>query len=98
MVRKDGPYAHGPGVQSGFPAETAERSMAMYNIDLFTDNDVAEYGEERKDGWERGRAVDDEEGHIVDLEAVRQVAYALAILVGVSYDHDLVPSVDESLG
>lgn len=71
VVRKDCPNAHSPGMQGGFPAKTAERSVAMHNVDLFTNDDIAKYGEEREDGWERGRAVDDEEGHVIHLEAIR---------------------------
>lgn len=71
--------------------------MAVYNVDLLSNDDVAEYWEEREDGRKRGRAIDDEEGHIVDFETVRQVADAFPILIRVSYDHHLVASINKSL-
>lgn len=72
--------------------------MAVDNVDLLPNNDVAEYWEEREDGWKRGRAIDDKKGHIVDFETVRQIADAFSILIGVSDDHYLVASIDKSLG
>lgn len=98
MIGEDGPDAHGPGVQCGLPAEVAEGGMAVYNVDLFTDDDVPEDREEGEDGRKACRAVDDEEGHVVDLEPVGEVADPLPIVVCVSNDHDLVTPVDEPLG
>ncbi len=57
-----------------------------------------EDGEEGEDGGEGGLAVDDEEGDVVDLEAVGEVADAFAIVMGVGDDDDLVAAVYELAG
>lgn len=95
MIRKDGTQAHGAGVQDALVAQTTEAPMAVDNLDALADADVPQHGEEGEDGGEGGVAVDDEEGHVVDLEAVGEVAHALAVAVRVRDDDDLVPAVDE---
>lgn len=98
MIRKDSPQAHGPSVQDAFVAQTAETAVTMNNLDALTNADVAEDGEEGKYCGEGGLAVDDEEGHVVNLEAIGEVADALAVVVGVGDDDDLVAAVDELAG
>ena len=71
--------------------------MTMNNLNLFANDDIAEYGEEREERRHRGLAVDDEEGDMVDFEAVGEVAYAGAAFIGVGYDDDFVAAVDEFL-
>lgn len=95
MIGKHGPQPHRPRMQNGFVAERAETSMAMDDFNLLADADVAQYGEEGEDGGEGGRPVDDEKGHVVDLEAVVKVSNALAVVVGVCDDDDFVASIDE---
>lgn len=97
MVREDGPDAHSAGVQGRFPAKTAERSMTVYYVDLLPNDNVAEYREKRENGRKRGRAIDDEERHVVNFEAVGQVADAGSILIRVRYDYHLVASINKSL-
>lgn len=97
VVRENSPYAHGPGMQGCFPAQTAEGSMAMDDVDLFPDENVTENREEGEDGGEGRRAVDDEEWDVVDLEAIGEVAHTLAVIVGVGYNDDLVAPVYEPL-
>lgn len=79
-------------------AQRAETAMAMDDFNLLADADVAQDGEEGEDGGKGGRAVDDEEWHVVDLEAVVEVANALAVVVVVGDDDDFVASVDELAG
>lgn len=98
VVGEDGAQAHGPRVQDGLVAEVAQAGVAVDDLDALADADVAEEREEGEDGREGGLAVDDEEGHVVDLEAVGQVAHALAVVVGVRDDDDLVAAVDELAG
>lgn len=98
MVRKDGPDAHGAGVEGCFPTETTQRRVAVYNVDLLPYYDVSEYGEEGEDSRHCGRAVYGPEGHIVALEAICEIADSRPIIIGVGDDHHLVASVDESLG
>lgn len=71
--------------------------MTVDNLNLFANNDVAEYGEEREERWHRGLAVDDEERNMVDFETVSEVAYPGAAFVSVGYDDDFVAAVDEFL-
>lgn len=71
--------------------------MAMYDLDVLAYDDVAEYWEEREDCREGGFAVYDEEGNVVDLEAVGQVAYTGTAFVGVCDDDDFVAAVNEFL-
>ena len=95
MIGKDGSQAHSARMQDALVAETTETAMTMDNFNLLTNADVAEDGETGKDGGERGLAVDDEKGDVVDLEAVGEIANALAVVVGVRDDDDLVAAVDE---
>lgn len=97
VVGEDGADAHGAGVQRGLPAHAAQGGVAVDDVDVLADDDVAEDWEEGEDGGQGGGAVDDPEGHVVDLEAVGQVAHALAVFVGVRDDDDLVAAVDEAL-
>lgn len=71
--------------------------MTMDNLNLFANDDIAEYGEEREERRHRGLAVDDEERDMVDFETVGEVAYASAAFVGVRYDDDFMAAVDEFL-
>lgn len=71
--------------------------MSVDNVDLLADHDVSEDGEEGEDGGEGCFSVDDEEGDIVDFEAVGEVADASAVAVLVGDDDDFVPAVDEFL-
>lgn len=70
----------------------------MHDVDLFSYYNVSEYGKEGEDGGKSGRAIDDPERHIVNLETIGQVPNTLSVIVGVGYDHNLVASVDEPLG
>ena len=78
-------------------AETAQAGMTMHNFDALSNHDVAEDGEE---GEHRGHgrfAVDNEEGHMVDLEAIGQVADTGSTFVCVGDDDDFVASVYQFL-
>jgi hypothetical protein len=97
VICKDGPQAHGPGMQNSFVAQATKASMAMYDLDSFADHNVAEDGKEGEDSGERRLAVDDQEGDIVDLEAICKVSHACSASVGVSDDNDLVAPIDEFL-
>jgi hypothetical protein len=71
--------------------------MTMDNLNLFANNDVPEYGEEREERRHRGLAVDDEERDMVDFETVGEIAYSCSAFVGMGDDDDFVPAVDEFL-
>lgn len=97
MISKDGPQAHGAGVEDGLVAQTAETGMAVDYLYVLPDDDVPEGREEGEDGGEGGLAVDDEEGDVIDLESVGQIAYTGSALVGVCDDDDFVAAVYELL-
>ena len=69
--------------------------MAMYNLDLLSNDDIAEDWEEGEHGWKGRCAVDDEKGDMVDFEAVREIPHSRAPVVGVRYNDDFVSSIDE---
>lgn len=71
--------------------------MAMYDLDSFAYDDIAEDWEEGEDGRKGGFAVDDEEGHVVDFETVGQVAHACSTRVRMCNDDDFVAAIDEFL-
>lgn len=79
-------------------AKTAETAMAVDDLNALADANVSEDGKEGEDGGKGGMAIDLEEGHVVDLDAVGEVADALAVIVGVSDDDNLVSTVDELCG
>lgn len=70
----------------------------MDYLNLLSNDNVAEDG---KEGEHRGKgagAVHDEEGDMVDLEAIRKVSYACPALICVSDDYDFMAAVDELCG
>jgi hypothetical protein len=79
-------------------AETAQACMSMHDFNLLSNDNVSEDGEEGEDSWEGGGAVDDEEGDVVDLEAIREVSHSRSPLVCMRDDDDLVAPVDEFRG
>jgi hypothetical protein len=76
-------------------AKAAQTGMTMHDLNLLSNHNIPENREEGEHGWEGGRAVDDEEGDVVDFEAVGEVADSSAPFVLVCYDDDFVAPVDE---
>lgn len=95
MVGEYCPQPHCSCVQDPLMAKAAETAMTMDNLDTFSDKDVSEDGEERKDGWKCGLSVDDEKGHMIHFEPVGEIAHTLSIVMRVRDDNDLVASVYE---
>jgi hypothetical protein len=71
--------------------------MAMDNIDVFSNDDISEYREKREDCRKRRLPIDDEERDVIDLEAVGEVAHAIAGFAGMGYDYYFVAAVPELL-
>jgi hypothetical protein len=71
--------------------------MPMYNLNLLTDHDIAEDGEEGEDGREGGFAVDGPEGDVVGLEAIGEISHTCSARVGVRDDDDFVAAINEFL-
>jgi hypothetical protein len=82
-------------MQYSFMAETAQTSMAMYNLNLFSNDDIPKYGEEGEDGWERSCAVHNQKWDMVDFQTIREVSYTGATFVCVCDNYHLVSSIDE---
>jgi hypothetical protein len=76
-------------------AKTAQARMAMYNLNLLSNDNIPEDGEEREDGWEGRCSIDDEKWNVVDFEAIRQISHSSPPVVCMSDDYDLVPSINE---
>lgn len=76
-------------------AKTAQAPMSMYNLNLFSNDNVAEYRKEGEDSGEGGLAVDDEERHMVDFQAICEVSHAGPFFVCVGDDYNLVPAINE---
>lgn len=77
--------------------EIAQTCMPMNNLDLFSNDDVSEYWEEREDRWHCRLSIDDEERDMVDFESIGEVAYSSTTRVCMSDDDDFVTTVDEFL-
>ena len=84
-------------MQDGLMAQAAETGVAMDDVNLLTNDNVAEDGEEGEDGREGRLAINNKEGHMVDLETIGQIADSSATLVLMGDDDDLVASVNELL-
>lgn len=84
-------------MQDSFVAEATHAGVAMDNFNLLTYDDIAKNGEEGEDRWEGRFTVNDEEGDMIDLETVCEVAHSSPAFVGVSYDNYFVTAVDEFL-
>lgn len=80
-----------------FSTEATQTCMAVYNIDVLPDHNIAEYGEEREDGGEGRFAINDEEWDVIDLETISEVANPGPPFVCMCNDNDFVASVYEFL-
>lgn len=67
--------------------------MSMDDLDLLPNDNVAEDWEEREHCWEGRVSVDDQEGDMIDFEAVCQVMNAGSTFGGMSDDNHFVTSI-----
>ena len=98
MIGEDSSQTHSPGVQYRLMTETAQTGMAMYNLNLFSDEDIPEDWKAREDGWEGGCAVDHKKWDMVNFQTVGEVSYTGSAFVCVCYNYDFVASIDEFSG
>ena len=98
MIGEDGSQTHCAGVKDGFATEATETRMAMDNLDLLPNDNVAEYGEKGEHGREGSFAVDNEERNVIDLESVGEVSDSRSALVCMSDDNDFMSAIDQFLG
>ena len=67
----------------------------MYDFNLLPNNDVSEGWEERKDSRKCCCAIYNQEGHMVDFQAIREIAHASSPFIGMRYNDDLVAPIDQ---
>ncbi len=77
--------------------QVTEAGVSMDYLYSFTNNDVSENGEERKDCGEGSLAVDDKKRNIVDLQSVGKVSHTRPSSIGMSDNDDFVSTVDQFL-
>ena len=96
VVRVDALVAHRAPVQQAFLAEVGGRRVAVDDVDALADQDLAEERQEEPD-LEEDRVVEQRlHRHVVDLDAVRDVAHPLPVPVPVRHDYHLVPQLHET--
>lgn len=94
MIGEDCAETHCPSVQNGFMAEATQTGMSMHNLDLFSQDDVAEYWKERENGGKCRFTVDDKKRDVIDFETIGKVAYSCTPFIGMGDDDDLMAAVD----
>ena len=97
VICEDSPKAHCSSMQDSLMTQTAETGMTMNYLDLLSDHYIAEDWKERKDCRKGCLSIDDQEGHMIDFQAICQVANTCSSFVCVSNDNDFVAAVDQFL-
>lgn len=97
MVGKDSSKAHCSGVQDRFMAEIAKACMAMHNLDLLSNDDIAEYRKEREDSRKGCLPVNNEERYMIDFETICQIVNTSPSFICMSDDDDFMAAIDEFL-
>jgi len=82
-------------MQNCLVAETAQTCMAMYDLNLLAEDNVAKDRKEGEDGWKGRRAVDNKKGNVVDFEAIGKIPNTSPAVVSMRDDDDFVASVYE---
>jgi hypothetical protein len=67
MIRKNSSQSHCPCMYDCLVTKVAQASMSMHNLDLFSNDNVPEDGEERKDCRKGSLEVYDEKGYMIHL-------------------------------
>lgn len=97
MVREYCPQPHGSSMQDGFMTETAQTGMTVDNLNLFANDDIPEYGEEREHRGHSRLAIYDEERDMVNLESVGKISNPSAPFIRVRDDYNFMATVDKFL-
>lgn len=84
-------------MQDCLMTEATQALMPMNNLDLLSNDNVPEDGEEREHCWHGCLPINDQKGYMVDFQAVRQIPNASAALVSMSDDDYFMPPVDQFL-
>jgi len=77
--------------------EITETAMAVNDLNLLTDYDIAKDRKEGKHGWEGGLPVDNKEWHMIDFKTVGEISNSGTALVCMSDYDDLMSSIDKLL-
>ena len=84
-------------MQDSLMTETAKTGMAVYYLNLLPNHYIAKDWEEREDCGKGSLSIDDKEGHMVDFQAICQVADTCSSFVSVCDDDDFVATIDQFL-
>lgn len=95
MIRKHSPQAHCPRMQNSFMAKTAQTGVSVYNFNLLSNDDIPKNWEEGENCRESRGAVNDEEGNVVNFEAICQVSHTSPALVRVGYYYYFMTPVNK---
>ena len=74
---------------------TTQTSVSMYNLNLLPYDNVSKDRKERKHRGHSAFAINNKERNMIDLEAIREVAYSGPTLICVSDDNDFMATVYE---
>lgn len=55
--------------------------MPVHNLDSLSDDDVSENRKEGEDCGHSSLAIDGEERHVIDLEAICEISYSYPIII-----------------
>lgn len=80
-----------------FMTQTTQTSVTMDDLNLLSNDDIAENGKEGEDSWKRGLSINDEKGNMVDFETIGKISDSCASFVGMGYDDDFMAAVDKIL-
>jgi hypothetical protein len=67
--------------------------MTVNNLNLLAYDDVSENRKSGKNGWEGCLAIDGPEWNVVHFDAIGEIAYAMAALIRVCDDNDLMTAI-----
>lgn len=84
-------------MQYGFTAETTQTAVTVDNLNLFANDNIAEYWEKREERRHGGLAVDDQERDIVNFESIGKVSNSFASVIGVRNNNHFVAAIDQFL-
>ena len=76
-------------------AEAAQTGVTVDNLNLLPDDDVPYDREEGEDCRHRSLTVDDQEGHMINLEAIGEIVHSCPAFIGMGDDNDFVASINE---
>jgi hypothetical protein len=85
-------------MKNSLVTKTAETSVAVDNLYLFSDDDIPKDWEKGEDGGHRRFPIDDQKGDMVDFETVGQVVNSCPALIGMSYDNNFMSSINQLSG